>query len=83
MLPGLASIIKPLTNLTSPKQHFNWTPACNAAFHLAKTALTNATSLAFPLDSAPLRLATDASDLGVGAVLEQFTEGSWWPLEFW
>ena len=75
-------MIKPLTNLTSPRQHFNWTLACDSAFNLAKTALTNATSLAFPLDSAPLRLATDASNLGVGAFLEQFTNGSWFPLEF-
>ena len=76
-------MIKPLTDLTSPRLHFNWTPACESAFNLAKTALSNARSLAFPQDSAPLRLATDARDLGVGAVLEQFKDGSWWPLEFW
>ena len=82
-LLSLAAMVKPLTDLTSPKLHFSWIPACNTAFNLAKNALSNATSLAFSLDSAPLRLATDTSHLGVGAVLEQFTDGSWRPLEFW
>ena len=53
-LPGLVTLVKPLTDLTSPKLPFSWTPACDSAFRLAKKALTNAMSLAFPLDSAPL-----------------------------
>ena len=65
-----------------PRLHFNWTPACDTAFNLDKSALSNAISLAFPKDSAPLRLAMDASNLGIVAVLEQYTGGSWWPLEF-
>ena len=45
-LPGLAAMVKPLTDLTSPKLHFSWTPACDTDFNLAKNALSNATSLA-------------------------------------
>ena len=48
LLPGLALMIKPLTDLTLPRMHFNWTPACDTAFNLAKSTLSNTTSLAFP-----------------------------------
>ena len=68
-LPGLASLVKPLTNMTLLKVPFSWTLECQAAFSLAKSALEKATSLAFPIDSAPIRLATDTSNIGIGAIL--------------
>ena len=82
-MPGVASVVKPLNNMTSPKVPFSWTPACKAAFKLAKSSLEKATSLAFPVNSAPIHLSTDASNIGVGAVLEQMTDSNWWPLTCW
>ena len=37
--------------------------------------------MAYPVDDAPIRLVTDASDRGMGAVLEQFVD-HWRPLAF-
>ena len=62
-LPGLATLVKPLTDLTSPKLPFSWTPACDSTFRLTKNALNNATSLAFPIDSTPLGLAPTPATL--------------------
>ena len=42
-----------------------------AAFAGIKTALLKTASLAFPVDTAELSLATDASATHVGAVLQQ------------
>ena len=38
-------------------------------------------SLVFPLDTAPIQLSTDASD--IGAMLKQMTDDRWWSLEFY
>ena len=38
--------------------------------------------MAYPLPGAPLALTTDASNLAVGATLEQWTKNSWQPLAF-
>ena len=38
-MPGLASMVKPLTDMTSPKVPFSWTPACEATFKLATSSL--------------------------------------------
>ena len=54
----------------------------NAAFHDTKKSLTNATLLARPGQSAPMSLSTDASDVSVGAVLQQYVEESCVPLVF-
>lgn len=48
----------------------------------ARSILVDATLLAHPMPSAPLRVSSDASDLGVGAVLEQYSRGMWLPLSF-
>ena len=44
-LQGLASFVKPLTDMTSPKVQFSWTSECQAAFSLTKSALEKAMSL--------------------------------------
>ena len=80
--PGLASIIAPLTDLTSPKNKFLWTKQCETAFQTARTALDSVTKLAYYVDGQPLRLITDAFNVGIGAVLEQLHGDKWYPLEF-
>ena len=58
-----------------------WTET-KAAFARCKTALADATLLIHPARDAPISLQVDASDVGVGAVLQQFIRGAWQPLGF-
>ena len=74
--------MKLLTDLSSPKMKFLWTPACDYAFNRAKEGVNKIPTLSFPLDDTPTRLSTDACDVGCGAVLEQFRERSWVPIKF-
>ena len=53
------------------------------SFKQAKELLTKACELAHPDPGAKLALTTDASKKAIGAVLEQFANGSWKPLGFW
>ena len=53
---------------------FAWDAACQAAFEVLKNELTQAPILAYPefqASSAPFYLISDASALGIGAVLLQ------------
>jgi len=51
-------------------------------FRLAKTALAEATLVTHPIPGAPLSLTTDASDHAIGAVQQQWVDGTWQPLAF-
>lgn len=64
----------PLTDLLSPKVSFNWSNACQSAFEQTKSFLGNAPILVASRFDQPFKLAVDASDTGIGAVLLQ--EGS-------
>ena len=79
--PGMASILKLLTDMTSVL--FNWSTTCNDAFLRAKSALDAVKCISFLQDDVPTRLSCDASDVGLGAVLEQQTDSVWCPLEYW
>jgi len=48
-----------------------WTPTMVQAFEDCKATLSRATLLAHPGQSAMLALFTDASDIAIGAVLQQ------------
>ena len=52
------------------------------AFRTAKAALAHASLLFHPVPNAPLQLMVDASDVGVGGVLQQLIESTWKPLSF-
>lgn len=62
---------------------FVWTEACEKSFTQLKSLLTEAPILAFPNFSRDFRLETDASGLGLGAVLSQEQpDGSIRPLAY-
>lgn len=59
-----------------------WNEHAEQAFENCKRALAEAALLYYPDASKPLGLMVDASNTAAGAVLEQFSEGSWQPLGF-
>ncbi len=69
-----ASIVSPLTRLLKKDVSFIWQDSQQTIFDQVKHALTHAPVLAFPDYSLPFTLFTDASALGVSAVLIQQTE---------
>lgn len=57
-----------------PLEH-SWSPLCQSAFEQLKEKLTSAPTLGYPNFALPFVLETDASNLGLGAVLYQHQEG--------
>ena len=79
---GFATIAEPLTSLTKKHIHFDWNDEAQKAFNRLKQELINATSLAFPYPDRPCIVDTDASDVGLGAVLSQTIDGIERPIAF-
>ena len=73
-IPNFSRIAAPLHELTKKDVSFVWTPECQLAFEKLKRLLTSAPVLAFPQLDQPYLLETDASGLGLGAVLAQRQE---------
>lgn len=68
---NFSAVASPLTDLLSPKVRFKWSETCQSAFEQTKSLLVAAPVLSAPRYDMPFRLAVDASDTGVGAVLLQ------------
>ena len=83
-IPNCARLVHPLTSLLSKKSKtiFSLSSDVTEAFQKAKDALANATLLNHPVSDAPTNIMTDASDVAVGAVLQQFQNGHWTPLAY-
>ena len=64
-------IAKPLTDLLKKDSLFVWTSIHESTFLTLKVALSSALVLALPDFSIPFEIETDASGVGVGAVLQQ------------
>lgn len=64
-------IAAPLTQLTSIKKLFEWTPATQAAFENLKTMFANAPVLIHPDPDLQFVVEVDASDSGMGPILSQ------------
>ena len=80
-----ARLMRPLYDAlknSSPGQAVDWTTERVEAFDATKAALCQAAMLAHPRPDAPVALTTDASDYAVGAVYEQWVNGTWQPLAF-
>ena len=72
-VPGFAKIAAPLHALTKKDVPFEWTQECEAAFCKLKELLITAPVLAYPRfgHDKEFILETDASGIGLGAVLSQ------------
>ena len=84
-LPMAAETLQPLHELTKTKpttKDITWDARSTAAFEDAKRQLSKKTLLAFPAENADLAIMTDASNTGIGAVLEQQINNKWQPLGF-
>ncbi len=68
---GFARVASPLTQLLRKEVPFHWNAPQGKSFSDLKSALINAPALALPEYSVPFTLYTDASALGLCAVLMQ------------
>ncbi len=85
-IPHGATTLQPLNNLLEhskrPADPLHWTDAASTAFSDIKQALADASLLVHPTPGAPTCLMTDASNIAVGAVLQQRVNGNWCPIAF-
>ena len=87
-VPAAAEMLRPLTdalkNSPAAKAVIEWTAERRAAFQAARSALGNATHLAYPKQEAEIALMVDASANHVGAALQQRDgpTAAWQPLGF-
>ncbi|GBG67237.1 hypothetical protein CBR_g88525 [Chara braunii] len=79
---GYSRIVAPLTRLQSPKVPFVFDDEARRSFQALKTAMLMAPVLSIYDPTLPTRVTTDASDYGIGAVLEQQDEDDWHPAEY-
>ncbi|KAJ8386951.1 hypothetical protein AAFF_G00161280 [Aldrovandia affinis] len=81
--PTTVKALQEFLGMDKPPKHIvDWSSEMSGSFSATKEALANATMLAHPVPDAPIALTSDASDRGVGAVLEQQIDGVWKPLAF-
>lgn len=86
-LPNIAHIQAPLNVLASSKKkndktHIQWSAVAVKAFEDIKLSLANAALLAFPSPNSEISVMVDASDVAIGAVVQQRFENGWQPLSF-
>ena len=84
-LPHIAGTLAPLYDALAGKKKYatlTWSLRMDDAFITAKDALADATLLIHPVADASTALTVDASQIAVGAVLEQLVNGIWRPLGF-
>lgn len=70
-VPNFAAVTEPLTNLLRKGIKFVWTDGCQSALDKIKAILSCEPVLAAPDFELPFKLAVDACDVGIGAVLLQ------------
>ena len=86
-VPMLGPTVVPLSRLAGPKGKGNfkkgeWQEQHQQAFEAAKAAIAGARLLSYLDYSVPIRLRTDACDIGAGAMLYQVIDGQDRPVSF-
>ncbi|UYV72016.1 K02A2.6-like, partial [Cordylochernes scorpioides] len=81
-IPNLPELLEPLHKLLKKNSYWKWTGECEEAISECKKRITSE-KVFVPYDATlPLSLATDASQIGVGAVLSHVIEGQEKPIMF-
>ena len=70
-----SELVNPLVKLTRKSVQFEWTQECENSFNALKSVLTGSSILSYPRDEGEYILDTDASEIGIGAVLSQVHDG--------
>ena len=70
-IPSSATLLEPFYNLLRKRVPFSWTPQCQGSFDRVKLFLTSEPILAIFDRTKPTFIYTDASGVGVAAVLKQ------------
>lgn len=73
-LPNLASVLGPLNELLQNNKKWVWTTKCDDSFAKVKELIISEQVLCHYNSALPVRLATDASPYGIGAVLSHVME---------
>ena len=82
-IPNLSTVLHPLNRLLRKDVSWEWDELCEEAFQLAKQSLASSRVLVHYDPTLPLKLAGDASEYGVGAVLSHVCpDGSERPVAF-
>jgi hypothetical protein len=82
-IPHFATISSPLWDLTAKDAEWKWTGKEQTAFDRIKSALAQAPVMAYFNQGLPIRITTDASPVGLGAILEQQqTDGHYSPVYY-
>ena len=81
-LPDLHTVIEPLNRLRSKSISWEFGDKEKASFDQLKTLISSERVLTFYNPELPLRLDTDASKVGLGAVLSHVVDGVDKPIEF-
>ena len=79
-VPQLATLSEPLTLLTRKRARMEWGWEAQTAMEAIKTAITDAHALTVWDPSLRTRVTTDASDVGMGAIIEQFHDNTTWKI---
>ena len=82
-IPHIATLAAPLFPLTSVKKGFTWSEEAEQSVAALKHALTCTPVLTRYDHELETRVTTDASTIGLGAVLEQKHGEVWKPVAFW
>ena len=74
-IKDFSTLVSPMSKLLRKGTDFEWTKSCQEALDKLKTALTGPEVMGYPRDEDGYILDTDASNVGIGAVLSQIQDG--------
>ena len=84
-IPHCAHIVQPINKLltaTHAEKSLQWDEQSSQTFFTIKQAFANVSLLAHPQHDAPTDIMMDASDIAVGAVLQEKVNDQWCPIAF-
>ena len=75
LIPSFSELARPLVDLTKKNTTFEWKEPQEQAFQMLKNKLATAPVVSIPREVGEMVLDTDASQVGLGAVLQQWQDG--------